>query len=116
MVGGVGAAGLAFGAVTGIITLNKKSTVDANCSDRQRVCNQAGVNANESGKTFAALSGIGLGIGVLGLAAGAYLWLTDVPPPPRSAHSSTPLGSSVRVRADVSWASGTSVLAVDGSF
>lgn len=116
VVGGVGAAGLAFGTVTGIITLNKRSTVTANCSDARRVCNQAGVNANESGKTFAALSGIGLGIGVLGLAAGAYLWLTDVPAPARSAHSSPPWGSGVRVRPDVSWSSGASLFALDGSF
>jgi hypothetical protein len=44
------------------------------------------------------------------------LWLTDVPTRPRAAHSSTPLAPSMRVRADVSWASGTSLIAVDGSF
>jgi len=114
--GGVGVAGVAFGAVTGIVALNKKSTVDANCSDAQRVCNQAGVNANESGKTFAALSGIGLGIGVLALAASTYLWLTDVPARPQLAHSSIPLGLGVRMSPNLSWANGASVLAVDGSF
>jgi hypothetical protein len=42
------------------------------------------VDANESGKTFAALSGVGFGVGVVGLAVGSYLWLTS------SAHPSSP--------------------------
>ncbi len=116
--GSVGLAGVAFGAVTGIITLSKKSTTNANCSDERRVCNQAGIDASESGKTYAALSGIGLGVGVVGLATGAYLWLTDTPAAAQHAHSSIPLGLGVRVRPELSWASGsgTSLIAVDGSF
>ena len=115
--GSVGVAGVAFGAVTGIITLSKKGTANANCSDKRRVCNQAGINANESGRTFGALSGIGLGVGVVGLAAGAYLWLTDTPAQSTAAHSSIPLGRGVRVSPQLRWAAdGTSLVAVDGSF
>ena len=116
--GSVGVAGVAFGAVTGIITLSKKSTANANCNDKLGVCNQAGVDANESGKTFAVLSGVGLGVGVVGLATGAYLWLTDTPASAKEAraHSSIPLGRSLRVSPKLSWASGTSLVAVDGSF
>ncbi len=114
--GSIGVAGVAFGGVTGIVTLNKKSTADANCSDARRVCNRAGIDANESGKTFGALSGIGLGVGLVGLAAGTYLWLTDAKAQPHAAHSSIPLGCGVRVSPKLSWASGTSLVAVDGSF
>jgi hypothetical protein len=114
--GSVGVAGVAFGAVTGIVTLSKKSTANANCDDKRHVCNQAGIDANESGKTFAALSGLGLGVGVVGLAAGAYLWLTDAPAAPATAHSSIPLGRGVRVSPNLSWVGGTSLVALDGSF
>jgi hypothetical protein len=87
--GGVGLGGVAFGTVTGIVTLNKKSTAQANCNDELEACNSAGVEANETGKTFAALSGLGFGVGVLGLAAGAYLLLTapSLPSTPRSAEA-----------------------------
>lgn len=77
--GGIGVAGVAFGTVTGIITLSKKSTADANCSGSLGVCNQAGVDANESGRTFGMLSVVGFGVGVAGLATAAYLWLTAPP-------------------------------------
>jgi hypothetical protein len=114
--GGVGAAALLFGAVTGVVALNKKSTADANCSAERRVCNQAGVEANESGKTYGTLSGVGLGVGVIGLAAGAYLWLTTPTAPPHAAHPSIPVPRSVRVRPEVVCANGTGFLSVSGTF
>jgi hypothetical protein len=114
--GGVGAAGVLFGAVTGVVALNKKSTADANCSDELRVCNQAGVDANESGKTYGTLSGVGLGVGVVGLAAGAYLWLTSPKAATHAAHPSIPLHRSLLVRPEVAWATGTGFLSVSGSF
>lgn len=114
--GSVGAAGVVFGVVTGIVALNKKSTADANCSDRYRVCNQAGVDANESGKTFGTLSALGVGVGVMGLAAGAYLWLTAPQPPPKAAHSSIPLRRGLRLSPEVACSSGTGFLSVAGSF
>jgi hypothetical protein len=114
--GGVGVAGVLFGGVTGIVALNKKSTADANCSDDRQVCNQVGVDANESGKTFATLSGVGLGVGVVGLAAGAFLWLTAPKVGTHTAHSSTPVRRGVSVRPEVACANGTGFLAVSGSF
>lgn len=85
---GVGLGGVGFGTVAGIVTLNKKSTADANCSNSREKCNAAGVEANESGKTYAALSGVGFGVGVVGLAVGSYLWLTS------SAHPSSPAAAA----------------------
>ena len=114
--GGVGAAGVAFGAVTGIITLSKKSTANANCSDDYKVCNRAGIDANESGRTFGALSTIGLSVGVVGLAAGAYLWLTAPSAPPRAAHPSIPVRPGLRVRPELAYAPGSGFLALAGSF
>lgn len=114
--GGVGAAGIAFGAVTGIITLSKKSTANANCSDHYKVCNPAGIDANESGRTFGALSTIGLTVGVVGLAAGAYLWLTAPSAPPRAAHPSIPTRPGLRVRPELAVAAGSGFVTVAGSF
>jgi hypothetical protein len=91
--GSVGVAGIALGAVTGVVTLNKKSTADANCDEERERCNRAGVDANESGKTYGTLSGISFGIGIVGLVAGAYLLLTA--DEPSAAHSSSPWRSSV---------------------
>jgi len=79
--GGIGLAGLALGAVSGIITLSKKRTANANCSDALRVCNRAGVDANESGHTFAALSVLGFGVGAVGIGAATYLWFSAPPTP-----------------------------------
>jgi hypothetical protein len=111
LAGGVGLGGVAFGTVTGIITLNKKSTADANCSNSLERCNSAGVDANESGKTFAALSGIGFGVGVVGLAVGTYLWLSS------PAHSSTPsVTRGAPVSADVNVRQGSGFVSVAGRF
>ncbi len=89
--GSVGLAGVALGSVAGIITLRKKSLVDENCNDATHTCNQVGLDANESGSTFAVLSSVGFGVGVVGLATGAYLYLTDKSRAQTSAHSSIPL-------------------------
>jgi len=114
--GGVGATGVLFGAVTGVVALNKKSTADANCNDDRRVCNQAGVAANESGKTYGTLSGVGLGVGVVGLAAAAYLWLTTPHTATHAAHPSIPAHRTLRLRPDVACANGTGFISVSGSF
>jgi hypothetical protein len=92
--GGVGAAGIVLGTVAGVVTLNKKSTADGNCDEQRQVCNRAGVDANESGKTYGTLSGVGFGIGVVGLFAGAYLLF--VADEPEVAHSSSPRPSRGR--------------------
>jgi hypothetical protein len=72
--GGVGLAGIAVGAVTGILVLGKKQTVDDNCSGSS--CNDEGLAAANSGKNLAAVSNIGFGVGILGLGASAIMLLT----------------------------------------
>ena len=118
---------VALGTVSAIITLSKKSTANANCSDEQHVCNQAGVEANESGRTFAALSGVGFGLGVAGLATATVLWLTAPRAPVAAAHSSLPAPArshqasglehhDISVTPGFDYATGTGFLAVQGGF
>jgi hypothetical protein len=76
VLGGVGVAGLAVGAVTGVMVLGKKSTVDDNCNADKR-CNAEGADAAESGKTLGTVSGISFIVGGVALAAGAWLVLSD---------------------------------------
>ena len=108
--GGVGVGGVAFGTVTSIITLNKKSTADANCSDELTACKSTGVEANETGKTFAALSGLGFGLGVLGLTAGAYLLLTT------PSHPSALRAARVTLAPSLSVQRGSGFVSVVGRF
>jgi hypothetical protein len=77
VIGGAGLAGLGVGAVTGILTLNKKSIADANCRDDIQLCNEKGAQANESGRTLGAVSAIGFVVGMAGVGAAAYLFLTE---------------------------------------
>jgi hypothetical protein len=76
VLGGVGIAGIGVGAVTGIMVLGKKSTVDDNC-DAQKRCNSTGLDAADSGKTLGTISGASFIIGGVALAAGAYLVLSS---------------------------------------
>lgn len=74
----VGVGGVAFGvgAIAGVMALGKKSTVDANC-DADKRCNQQGVDAADSGRSLAQVSGVGLVLGVAGLGVGGYLLATN---------------------------------------
>lgn len=76
VVGGVGVAGLAVGAVTGVMVLGKKSVVDNNC-DSQKRCNQTGVDAANAGHTLGIVSTTGFIVGGVGIAAGAWLLLSS---------------------------------------
>jgi hypothetical protein len=77
VLGGVGAAGLIFGTVTGIMTISKKNEGDENCNDDLKLCNQRGFDANESARTLGVMSTVGFVVGAAGLGAGAYLLLTS---------------------------------------
>jgi hypothetical protein len=76
VVGGVGAAGLAVGAIAGILGLHDESVGNGNCSDQTRTCSQTGHDANQSARSLAAVSTAGFVVGVLGAGLGTYLWLT----------------------------------------
>ncbi|MEZ4227185.1 MAG: hypothetical protein R3B13_39970 [Polyangiaceae bacterium] len=76
VLGGIGAGGLAVGVVTGAFTLQKKSVVNQNC-DADKRCNQDGIDAAESGKTFGTISGVSFAVGAALVATGAVLVLTS---------------------------------------
>jgi hypothetical protein len=75
IIGGVGVAGVVVGSVAGFMVLGKKSTVSAQCTDH--VCDAAGVDAANSGKTLGLVSDIAFGVGIAGLATSAILLLTQ---------------------------------------
>lgn len=95
-VGAVGVSGVVFGAVTGILALDRKATVNAEC---HRVatgdaCTPAGVTAGEQLKVLGAASTAAFVIGAAGLATAGVLLLVMPSPRPR-----TPPVASVGVSA-----------------
>lgn len=77
--GGIGIAGLATGAVTGIILLDKRKTVMDECRKKDGVwqCSEKGENAIKSAQNvYAPIATIAIGVGVAGVATAAILWLT----------------------------------------
>jgi len=74
LVGGLGVAGLVTGIVAGVLVLDRKSTVDKNCADH--LCNQAGYDAAQSGKTLGVVTTVGLVTGAVGLGGATYLFLS----------------------------------------
>lgn len=112
VLGGVGVAGALTGIVAGIVTLSKKSTANDHCDDARRVCDQTGYDANQSGKTFGLVSGVGFTVGVVGLATGAYLLLTA----PRAPSPAVAVASRRNLEPQLSLGSGTGFLSLTGSF
>lgn len=76
IVGGVGAAGVVVGSITGAMALGAASTYKANCNAAGACRNSEGIDAAASGKTYATLSTVGFVVGAAGLGAGLYLVLS----------------------------------------
>ncbi|HVR21343.1 MAG TPA: hypothetical protein VMS65_16635 [Polyangiaceae bacterium] len=74
VVGGVGLAGLTVSLVTGMMVLDKKSTVDDECTDD--VCSSKGDEAASSGRTLSTVSTAAFVVGAVGLGVGTYLLLS----------------------------------------
>ncbi len=74
IVAGIGAAGIAVGAAFGLMTLSRRN--EANCPDK--VCASA-TDRDKIGdaKTFSTVATIGFGVGLVGIATGAYLVITS---------------------------------------
>jgi hypothetical protein len=69
---GVGAAGLVASGVGAAVVLSKKSTMSSHC-DASAACDQEGLDAASSGKTFSTIGTVGFVVGVVGLGVGGYL-------------------------------------------
>lgn len=79
VVAGVGIVGLMAGAVTGVLILGAKSTVDEMCTD-QGCPPGEGRDARDRGHTLLPINAIAFGVGLVGLGVGAYLLVTAKPP------------------------------------
>ncbi|MBW2457409.1 MAG: hypothetical protein JRI68_23075, partial [Deltaproteobacteria bacterium] len=73
VLGGVGAANLVMGAITGAMVLGEKSTIEDNCIDTH--CNTKGKAAADDAQAVATVSTIGFAVGIAALAGGTVLWL-----------------------------------------
>jgi len=82
VLGGVGVAGLAVSAVTGVMVLDRKSTVDEECTND--ACSTKGDEAAASGRTLSTVSTIAFVAGAVGVGVGAY-FLLSAPDAPVSA-------------------------------
>ncbi len=76
IVGGVGVAGVAVGAITGLIAIGKNSDSKKACPDDGACASSDAVSANDSAKTFGLISTIGFIAGGAAVAAGAILIFT----------------------------------------
>jgi hypothetical protein len=82
--GGIGAAGIVTGTVTGIMLLNARSTIMKNCYPDRKTptgeipCDSSGADAAHTAQgTLAPVTTIALGVGVASLAAAVAIYLTS---------------------------------------
>ena len=78
-IGGAGAVSLAVGLGAGAMVFSKKSTQNDHC-DAAKVCDQEGLDAASSARTFATVSTVASVVGLAGIGVGAYLLLTRSEP------------------------------------
>ncbi len=79
VLGGVGVAALVAGGVTGVMALGKKSEADKHCNDALRVCDQTGLDANDSGRMLGTVTTAAWAVGVVGVGLGTYFILSSSP-------------------------------------
>jgi hypothetical protein len=103
---GVGGAGIALGAITGLMAMGKHSDLESQCPNSK--CPQGVSGDVDSFQTLGTLSTVGFIVGGVGLAAGAVLWLTA----PKETAAKNNLGTFRT--AGVSWT--PSPVGVAGSF
>lgn len=89
IVGGVGVAGLLFGAVTGLVAMSDASTFKGNCNPSGLCQSQAGLDAASAGRTASTLSTVGFIGGAAVAGVGLFMVLLGSP-----SHSATRVGAS----------------------
>lgn len=75
---GIGVAGIATGAVAGILALRDSGVVSDECDGR--ACSPRGKEAADAARTEAAVSTIGFGVGLAGVVASAVLYIANGEP------------------------------------
>lgn len=76
VIGGFGVASILTGAITGGLTVAKKSIVDDHC-DHSKACDSEGLDAAHAGKTLGPLTTVALGVGAAALTTGIVLIATS---------------------------------------
>ena len=76
VVGALGLSGLSVAAVTGFLAMNQQGVVEDHCSPTLRLCDGAGKQASETGRTLRDISTVAAIVGGLGVGLSAYLLLT----------------------------------------
>jgi hypothetical protein len=76
VVGGAGLAGLAIGAISGVVALGDKSTLNGAC--HAGACPESASSALSGGKTAGTVSTVGFVVGGVGVAAGVVLYFLDL--------------------------------------
>lgn len=80
IVGGVGVAGVAVGAITGLMAIGKSNDAKASCANDGPCRDASAVDASDSAKSLATVSTIGFIAGGVAVAAGAVLVFTAPSP------------------------------------
>src|SRR6185436_4891500 len=75
VLGGIGLAASAVSLGAGALALSKKGEVEDNCTDK--LCNQTGVDAGESGDRYVMIANIAAAVGVVGVGLGAYFLISS---------------------------------------
>jgi hypothetical protein len=85
-VDGIGLAALVMGVATGILTIQAKSTVNADCNLAREVCrSQAGIDASNRGRVLATVSTVGFAVGLAGVGAGTAMLIIGKRAQPKAA-------------------------------
>ena len=92
---GIGAVGIGVGAVTGVLALSKKSSLDGACNT-SKVCPSTSQSDLDSAKTMGTISTVGFIAGGVFVVAGVVLFLTE-----GSSSSASAQVGSVRVSPDL---------------
>lgn len=98
VLGGVGIAAVGVGSYFGIRASSKRSDSDNGCQvvNGKEQCSQRAVDLNEEARTSARIADVSIGLGVVALAAGAYLYFTS---PASSSTSAASNGSRMNNKA-----------------
>jgi len=83
----VGVVGIGVGSYFGLRAFSKQGVVEDNC--KGAACNQTGYDADQQAHSAATWSTVGFGVGLVGIAAGA--WLLIAPPGRNTAVRAAPL-------------------------
>lgn len=94
LVGGAGILFVGVGATFGLLAKGAYDDAYSLCGNKTGNCPDDAMSKRSTAGTFANISNVGFGLGVVGVAVGSYLLLRQPAPPPRAGHwQMTPVAS-----------------------